>query len=53
MRTVALACVLFAAPARAVYQCGDQVDSCQCGAPNPYPCCDNGGNCTWMAWENA
>jgi hypothetical protein len=53
MRALALAVVLAAANAYAVYQCGDQVDSCQCNAPNPYPCCDNGGNCTWMAWENA
>jgi surface antigen len=20
---------------------------------DPYPCCDNGGNCTWWAWEQA
>jgi len=53
MRALAASLVFAASPAWAVYQCGDQVDSCQCGAPNPYPCCDNGGNCTWMAWENA
>ena len=45
--------LLIASPSWAVYQCGDQVDSCQCGANNPYPCCDNGGNCTWWAWEAA
>ncbi len=39
--------------ARAVYQCGDQTDDCKCGAYDPYPCCDNGGNCTWWAWEAA
>jgi MYXO-CTERM domain-containing protein len=39
--------------ALAVYQCGDQTDDCQCGMSNPYPCCDNGGNCTWWAWEAA
>ena len=35
------------------YQCGDQTDDCQCNANNPFPCCDNGGNCTWWAWEDA
>jgi len=40
-------------PAHAVYQCGDQKDDCQCGVDDPYPCCDNGGNCTWWAWEAA
>lgn len=39
--------------AAAVYQCGDQKDDCQCGANDPYPCCANGGNCTWWAWESA
>jgi surface antigen len=54
MRALALATALLtAAPAWAVYQCGDQKDDCQCGANNPYPCCDNGGNCTWWAWEAA
>ena len=37
--------------------CGGVSDSCQCGAGNPYPCCDNGGgksgNCTWGAWHMA
>ncbi|MSP92578.1 MAG: CHAP domain-containing protein [Myxococcales bacterium] len=41
------------APALAVYQCGNQKDDCQCGSNNPYPCCDNGSNCTWWAWESA
>ena len=45
--------LLAASEARAVYQCGDQKDDCQCGANNPYPCCDNGGNCTWWSWEAA
>lgn len=55
MRRLAFAAVLLLAPARAlaVYQCGDQKDTCQCGMDNPYPCCDNGGNCTWYAWEAA
>jgi surface antigen len=22
-------------------------------AGNPFPCCDNGGNCTWWAWKTA
>ncbi len=39
--------------AHAVTQCGDQSDTCQCGANNPFPCCDNGGNCTWWAWQAA
>jgi CHAP domain len=45
--------VVAASPAFAVFQCGDTQDTCQCGANNPYPCCDNGGNCTWYAWHNA
>ncbi len=51
---VACAVALVApAPALAVYQCGDTKDDCPCAANNPYPCCDNGGNCTWYAWEAA
>lgn len=49
----ATAVLLASRPAHAVYQCGDQKDDCQCGANDPYPCCDNGGNCTWWAWEAA
>lgn len=49
----ALVVVFASRPAVAVYQCGDQKDDCKCGANNPYPCCDNGGNCTWWAWEAA
>ncbi|MFO0595537.1 MAG: CHAP domain-containing protein [Myxococcaceae bacterium] len=52
-RALALCVVLSAARALAVFQCGDTQDTCQCGANNPYPCCDNGGNCTWYAWHNA
>lgn len=51
-RALALA-VLVSTPALAVYQCGDTKDDCQCAASNPYPCCSNGGNCTWYAWEAA
>lgn len=40
-------------PAAAVFQCGNQKDVCECGGNNPYPCCDNGSNCTWWAWEAA
>jgi surface antigen len=40
-------------PAAAVYQCGPDKDLCQCGMNNPYPCCSNGGNCTWWAWDRA
>ncbi|MBU1239577.1 CHAP domain-containing protein, partial [Myxococcota bacterium] len=39
--------------AGAVYSCGGVNDTCTCGAYNPYPCCDNGGNCTWYAWHSA
>lgn len=45
--------VLGAGPARAVYECGGVEDTCTCGANNPYPCCDNDGNCTWYAWHSA
>ena len=34
-----------------VYSCGGYDDTCICGANNPYPCCANGGNCTWWAWH--
>ena len=44
---------LLPTPAGAVYKCGDQKDDCQCKMNNPYPCCSNGGNCTWWAWEAA
>ena len=53
-----LACValalggLYAAPAQADYACGGYADTCLCGANNPYPCCDNNGNCTWYAWHS-
>jgi MYXO-CTERM domain-containing protein len=56
LRALAVAAVLVvlgARPAAAVYQCGDQKDDCQCAMSDPYPCCDNGGNCTWWAWEAA
>ena len=36
-----------------VYSCGGTNDDCICGMNNPYPCCDNGGNCTWWAWHAA
>ena len=48
-----IALLLWAGRASAVYQCGDQTDDCKCGADDPYPCCSNGGNCTWWAWEAA
>ena len=52
---LALGALLFGAspPAQAVYQCGNQKDDCKCNKSNPYPCCSNGGNCTWWAWEGA
>jgi surface antigen len=51
----ALALLLLGASreALAVSSCGDQSNSCSCGKSNPYPCCSNGGNCTWWAWEAA
>lgn len=52
-RLALLLSLLAATPALAVFQCGDTQDTCQCGANNPYPCCDNGGNCTWYAWNAA
>jgi surface antigen len=33
--------------------CGKQADTCICGADNLFPCCSNGGNCTWWAWQKA
>jgi hypothetical protein len=45
--------VLSASSAGAVYQCGPDKDDCKCGMDQPYPCCSNGGNCTWWAWEQA
>jgi len=58
-RTLSLAALLCASaflvalPAHAVYQCGPETDDCTCGGSNPFPCCDNGGNCTWWAWQSA
>jgi hypothetical protein len=53
MRAATLMLLLAAPRALAVYQCGDTQDTCPCGANNPYPCCENGGNCTWYAWHSA
>jgi len=50
---VATLALLSSRTASAIYQCGDQKDDCNCGMNNPYPCCDNGGNCTWWAWKAA
>jgi MYXO-CTERM domain-containing protein len=47
-----VACLL-APPAEADSKCGDQTHHNDCGnKPNIYPCCANGGNCTWWAWES-
>lgn len=46
------ALLLAARPAAAVYSCGGVKDTCDCNANNPYPCCSNGGNCTWWAWHS-
>jgi len=34
-----------------VYSCGGYSDTCYCAAWNPFPCCSNGGNCTWWGWD--
>jgi MYXO-CTERM domain-containing protein len=42
----------FAPSADAAFSCGGQSHQNACGnATNIYPCCPNGGNCTWWAWE--
>ncbi|MBL8950728.1 MAG: CHAP domain-containing protein, partial [Myxococcaceae bacterium] len=41
-------------PAAAVNFCGGTSHVNACGRPvNIYPCCPNGSNCTWWAWESA
>jgi MYXO-CTERM domain-containing protein len=50
---LAILTILGARPAAAVYQCGGVQDTCPCGGNNPYPCCDNDGNCTWYSWHSA
>lgn len=45
--------LMYPGTAGAVYQCGGVQDTCKCGKNNPYPCCDNGSNCTWWAWHMA
>jgi MYXO-CTERM domain-containing protein len=38
--------------ASATGSCGGQVHQNLCGnSTDIYPCCPNGGNCTWWAWE--
>src|SRR5262245_44005218 len=44
---------LSATRASAVYTCGPDKADCTCGWDGPFPWCDNGGNCTWWAWEQA
>ena len=49
----ALVLCLAASHAPAVNFCGGQSHVNACGRPtNIYPCCPNGGNCTWWAWES-
>ena len=43
---------LLASPAQAAGSCGNATHQNDCGKGNIYPCCDNGGNCTWWAWES-
>ena len=52
-RVLGLALALSAAHASAVNYCGGVTHQNSCGRPsNIYPCCPNGGNCTWWAWES-
>lgn len=47
------AVMAFAPTASAAFSCGGQSHQNSCGnGTNIYPCCPNGGNCTWWAWEN-
>ncbi len=50
---LAVATLALSGPAASVYQCGPDTDDCKCGMNDPYPCCSNGGNCTWWAWDQA
>ena len=54
LRITALAVVLLCTgPAQAVNFCGGVWHQNTCGRPtNIYPCCPNGSNCTWWAWES-
>ncbi|GMU60677.1 MAG: hypothetical protein AMXMBFR34_24400 [Myxococcaceae bacterium] len=54
LRAAALAGLLacWGAPVQAADYCGGVWHQNSCGRPtNIYPCCDNGANCTWWAWE--
>ncbi len=46
-----LSIFLYANTLWAVYKCGGIEDTCSCGVSNPFPCCSNGGNCTWWVWH--
>lgn len=43
---------LLGAAAEAAPTCGNATHEDDCGKANIYPCCPNGGNCTWWAWES-
>ncbi len=45
--------LLPAAAVRAVYECGGETDTCNCGADNPCLCDGTCGNCVWHAWHMA
>lgn len=49
----AVSTLLISPNALAVHECGGVEDTCICGLANPFPCCDNGGNCTWYAFHRA
>jgi len=40
-------------PARAVYECGGEYDTCDCGRSNFCICDGTCGNCVWHAWHSA
>lgn len=52
-KLLALTVLLTASYAPAVNYCGGVSHQNTCGRSyNIYPCCPNGGNCTWWAWES-
>jgi len=48
-----LLAALDAPPARAVYECGGEYDTCDCGRANFCICDGTCGNCVWHAWHSA
>lgn len=50
---LAAAVLCAAGPARAVYECGGEYDTCVCGRDNFCLCDGVCGNCVWHAWHSA